>query len=156
MLHAAFVRSPHAHANVARIDTTATPAFPAGAALVAGGDPAVVGGVPSRPTRHAGVPIEGRAAVASWDAGDRSLTLWSGTQIPHLARHALAVLLGMAERRIRVVAPDVGGGFGVKASLYPEEVAVCPRARAVGRPRKRGDRASDALVAAPHRRGHAH
>ena len=89
-----------------------------------------------RINRQAGSPIEGRAAVASWDAGDGSLTLWSSTQIPHVARHALAVLLGLAEHHIRVVAPDVGGGFGVKASVYPEEVALCLLAMHLGRPVK--------------------
>ncbi|HKN37924.1 MAG TPA: molybdopterin cofactor-binding domain-containing protein, partial [Acidimicrobiia bacterium] len=109
-----------------------------------------------RTNRHAGVPIEGRAAVASWDAADRTLTLWSGTQIPHLARHALAVLLGMAERRIRGVAPDVGGGFGVKASLYPEEVALCLLALRLGRPVKWVEQRSEHMVAAHHARDHAY
>ena len=109
-----------------------------------------------RTNRHAGVPIEGRAAVASWDAADRTLTLWSGTQIPHLARHALAVLLGVAERRIRVVAPDVGGGFGVKASLYPEEVALCLLTLRLGQPVKWVESRSEHMVAAHHARDHAY
>ncbi|HEV7686124.1 MAG TPA: xanthine dehydrogenase family protein molybdopterin-binding subunit, partial [Acidimicrobiia bacterium] len=109
-----------------------------------------------RTNRHAGVPIEGRAAVASWDDSDRALTLWSGTQIPHLARHALAVLLGMGEHRIRVVAPDVGGGFGVKASLYPEEVALCLLARRLRRPVKWVEQRSEHMVAAHHARDHAY
>src|SRR5581483_10731534 len=102
-----------------------------------------------RTNRQAGTPLEARAVLASWDAADRTLTLWSGTQIPHLARHALAVLLGMAERRIRVVAPDVGGGFGVKASLYPEEVVVCQLALKVGRPGKSVEARTEHMVTPP-------
>jgi carbon-monoxide dehydrogenase large subunit len=109
-----------------------------------------------RTNRQAGVPIEGRAVVASWDDSDRTLTLWSGTQIPHLARHALAVLLGMAERRIRLVAPDVGGGFGVKASLYPEEVALCLLALRLRRAVKWVESRSEHMVAAHHARDHAY
>ena len=73
--------------------------------------------------RHGGIPIEGRAGVALWEDG--KLTLWSGTQIPHLVRNELATLFGLAESQLRVVAPDVGGGFGVKAVLYPEDIALC-------------------------------
>ncbi len=109
-----------------------------------------------RINRQAAAPIEGRAAVASWDPGDRSLTLWSSTQIPHVTRHALAVLLGLAEHHIRVVAPDVGGGFGVKASVYPEEVALCLLAIRLGRPVKWVESRSEHMVAAHHARDHAY
>ena len=128
-----------------------------------GGDPdAALAAAPTviereyRTNRQAGTPLEGRAVVASWDDTDRTLTLWSGTQIPHLARHALAVLLGMAERRIRVVAPDVGGGFGVKASLYPEEVALCITALRLRRPVKWVESRSEHMVAAHHARDHVY
>src|SRR5213080_4105914 len=81
-------------------------------------------------------PMEGRGGVADWDAAQRKLTLWSGTQVPHLARHGLAEVLGLPEHAIRVIAPDVGGGFGVKGVLYPEDVALCLLAMRVGRPVK--------------------
>jgi carbon-monoxide dehydrogenase large subunit len=109
-----------------------------------------------RINRQAGVPIEGRAAVASWDPGDSSLTLWTSTQIPHVARHALAVLLGLAEHHIRVVARDVGGGFGVKGSVYPEEVVLCLLAMRLGRPVKWVESRSEHMVAAHHARDHAY
>jgi carbon-monoxide dehydrogenase large subunit len=97
--------------------------------------------------RHAGVAIENRACVASFDAGDSSLTLWSSTQIPGIARDALAELLGLPVSRVRVVAPDVGGGFGIKTVLYPEEIVVAALARIVGRPvRWTGDRREDLLT----------
>jgi carbon-monoxide dehydrogenase large subunit len=75
--------------------------------------------------RHGGNPIECRAGVARYEAADRRLTFWSGTQVPHLVRTQLAELLDLPEGNIRVIAPDVGGGFGVKAVLYPEDVALC-------------------------------
>ncbi|PYO45861.1 MAG: carbon monoxide dehydrogenase, partial [Candidatus Rokuibacteriota bacterium] len=66
-----------------------------------------------RTNRHTAAPMEGRGGVADYDAAAGKLTLWSGTQVPHLARHGLAGVLGLPEHKIRVVAPDVGGGFGV-------------------------------------------
>src|SRR5207247_3810437 len=66
-----------------------------------------------RTNRQTAAPIEGRGGVAQWNAAEGKLTLWSGTQVPHLARHGLAEILGLAENRVRIVAPDVGGGFGV-------------------------------------------
>jgi aerobic carbon-monoxide dehydrogenase large subunit len=97
--------------------------------------------------RHAAVAIENRACVAHWDPGDESLTLWSSTQIPGMIRDKLAELMGLAAHQVRVVAPDVGGGFGMKSALYPEEVAVAALARRLGRPVKWiGDRREDLLT----------
>jgi carbon-monoxide dehydrogenase large subunit len=97
--------------------------------------------------RHAGVTLENRACLAHWNAGTAELTLWSSTQVPGLLREALADLLDLPVHRLRVVAPDVGGGFGVKSALYPEEVAVCALARLTGRPVKWvGDRREDLLT----------
>jgi carbon-monoxide dehydrogenase large subunit len=83
--------------------------------------------------RQGGNPMEGRAGVALWEGDRRTgrLTFWSGTQIPHLVRSLLAELLGLPESRLRVVAPDVGGGFGTKAVFYPEDLALCLMARAL-------------------------
>jgi carbon-monoxide dehydrogenase large subunit len=74
--------------------------------------------------RHSGMPMETRGAVAAYDRRlDQLVVHWS-TQVPHLMRAALADLLGLPERRIRVVAPDVGGGFGIKCNLDPEVVVL--------------------------------
>ena len=79
--------------------------------------------------RYTGMPLETRGVAAQWDAGRESLTLWSSTQWPHTVRESLSVMLGLAEHRIRVIAPDVGGGFGVKQDVYPEEVALAQLCR---------------------------
>src|SRR5947199_199171 len=97
-------------------------------------DAALVVGDRFRFHRHAGVTIENRACLADWNPGVGELTLWSSTQVPGLLREGLAALLDLPVHRLRVVAPDVGGGFGVKSALYPEEVAVCALARLTGRP----------------------
>jgi carbon-monoxide dehydrogenase large subunit len=107
-----------------------------------------------RTNRQSAAPLEGRAGVADWSAGEGKLTLWLGTQIPHLVRHALAEMLGLAENRIRVVAPDVGGGFGVKAVLYPEEVALCLLAMRLGRPVKWVEQRREGFLASAHARDH--
>jgi carbon-monoxide dehydrogenase large subunit len=97
--------------------------------------------------RHAAVAIENRACLAEWDAGTERLTLWSATQVPGMIREALAELLAIPAHRVRVIAPDVGGGFGMKSALYPEEVAVAALARLSGRPVKWiGDRREDLLA----------
>ena len=74
--------------------------------------------------RHTGMPLETRGVAARYDAGTGSLTLWSSTQWPHTLRDILREVLGLAEHNVRVVAPDVGGGFGVKQDIYPEELVL--------------------------------
>ncbi|HYY60953.1 MAG TPA: xanthine dehydrogenase family protein molybdopterin-binding subunit, partial [Burkholderiales bacterium] len=86
--------------------------------------------------RGAAHPIEGRGTVARYEAGDERLTVWSSTQMPHDLWMTLAALLGMADDRIRVSAPDIGGGFGAKFLVYPEEIAVAAASRILGRPVK--------------------
>ena len=107
-----------------------------------------------RTNRQTAAPLEGRGGVAHWDAADGKLTLYSGTQIPHLVRHALGELLGLAENRIRVVAPDVGGGFGVKGIVYPEDVALCLLAMRLGRPVRWVETRREGMLAAAHARDH--
>lgn len=86
--------------------------------------------------RKSPVAMENRAYLAEYDAGQRLLTLHSSTQVPGIIRDALVEILDLSGNRVRVVAPDVGGGFGGKASLYAEEIAVCLLARQLGRPLK--------------------
>jgi carbon-monoxide dehydrogenase large subunit len=107
-----------------------------------------------RTNRQTAAPLEGRAGVADWDPMAGKLTLWSSTQVPHLVRHGLAEILGLAENRIRVVAPDVGGGFGVKAILYPEDVALPLLAMRLERPVKWVEQRREGLHAAAHARDH--
>jgi carbon-monoxide dehydrogenase large subunit len=91
--------------------------------------------------RKSPVAIEPRACLAEYEPGRDALTLHSATQVPGIVRDALAAALDIPGERIRVVAPDVGGGFGGKGSLYPEEIFVCAAARQLQRPVKwTGDR----------------
>jgi carbon-monoxide dehydrogenase large subunit len=86
-----------------------------------------------RMRRKTALAIEPRAAVAEYDAGRDAVTLHSTTQIPGIIRDAISDALDLPGHRLRVVAPDVGGGFGGKASLYSEEIFVAAAARHLGR-----------------------
>jgi carbon-monoxide dehydrogenase large subunit len=104
--------------------------------------------------RATGVPIEPRGCVADFNPSTESLTLWSSTQIPHILRTALAEILDLDESRVRVVAPDVGGAFGVKGQLYPEEVAICVATRRLHRPVKWIETRREHFLASIHARQH--
>jgi len=82
--------------------------------------------------RIAGAPIECRGVLADYRAG--SLTLWTSTQVPHFVRLFMALLLGLTEDHVRVIAPEVGGGFGSKLQVYGEELLACWCSRKLGRP----------------------
>ncbi|MDR7484766.1 MAG: xanthine dehydrogenase family protein molybdopterin-binding subunit [Armatimonadota bacterium] len=86
-----------------------------------------------RHQRVTGAPMEGRGIAAQWDARGR-LVVWASTQVPHLLRTALARSLRLPEAAVRVLVPDVGGGFGPKMHAYPEDVVTCAVARRLGRP----------------------
>ena len=86
-----------------------------------------------RMRRKTAIAIEPRACLAEYEAGRDALTLHSATQVPGIIRDALAAALDLPGHRLRVVAPDVGGGFGGKGSLYPEEIFVCAAARQLRR-----------------------
>ncbi len=109
-----------------------------------------------RTHRHTGFPLEGRACLADYDPATGVLTLYSATQIPHLLRTGLADTLGLGEHNIRVIAPDVGGGFGIKSHLFPEEVAVCLLSMRLGRPVKWIEDTREHLMASIHAREHVH
>jgi aerobic carbon-monoxide dehydrogenase large subunit len=86
--------------------------------------------------RGGGMALETRAVLASHDPASDLLTVWSGTQTPHLGRGMLADLLNRDIETIRMIAPDVGGGFGPKAIFYPEEAVIPAAALKLGRPVK--------------------
>jgi aerobic carbon-monoxide dehydrogenase large subunit len=100
-------------------------------------------------------PMEPRAAIAEYDSGSGQLTLWNTSQNPHVARLVIAAFVGMApEHKLRVIAPDVGGGFGSKIFIYPEEVVALWAARRVNRPVKWASDRSEAFLADAHGRDH--
>jgi carbon-monoxide dehydrogenase large subunit len=99
--------------------------------------------------------MEPRVAIAEYDAGTDHLTLWNTSQNPHVARLVIAAFVGMApEHKLRVIAPDVGGGFGSKIFIYPEEVVALWASRRVGRPVKWTSDRSEAFLTDAHGRDH--
>ncbi len=99
--------------------------------------------------------MEPRAAIADYDAGNDILTLWTTSQNPHVARLVIAAFVGMApEHKLRVIAPDVGGGFGSKIFIYPEEVVCLWASRKVNRPVKWNSDRSEAFLTDAHGRDH--
>jgi carbon-monoxide dehydrogenase large subunit len=86
--------------------------------------------------RHTGVPIEPRGLVADFDPSTRALTVWNATQVPHMMQAVLAELFGLPEHRVRVIAPDVGGSFGIKIHVYQDDMAAVALAISLGRPVK--------------------
>ncbi len=99
--------------------------------------------------------MECRGLVAVPDPLEDRLTIWNSTQMPHAARRLLCDILGLHERQIRVVTPDVGGGFGPKLIFYPEEVAIALAARLLGRPVKWIEDRREHFVAATQERDQA-
>jgi aerobic carbon-monoxide dehydrogenase large subunit len=86
--------------------------------------------------RLAPVPLETRGLVAHYRSQEDLLTIWASTQGPHRVRRQLARLLNRPESRVRVIAPDVGGGFGEKGGVFPEDVAIAYLALSLGQPIK--------------------
>src|SRR5436309_517709 len=112
--YAAFVRSPHAHAKIGKIDTAAARKLKGVVAIYTGAD-----------------------LIAGAQAGTGDVTLWLTTQNPHVHRLIMsAFVLGMPEHKLRVISPDVGGGFGSKIFIYPEECVAVFATRLLGRPVK--------------------
>ena len=99
--------------------------------------------------------MEPRAALADYDGGNDSLTLWNTSQNPHVARLVISAFVGIApEHKLRVIAPDVGGGFGSKIFIYPEEVVCLWAARKVRRPVKWTSDRTEAFLTDAHGRDH--
>ena len=99
-------------------------------------------------------PMEPRGVVADFNAGTNQLTVYTSTQIPHLVRLLLALVTGHPEHQIRVIAPDVGGGFGCKLYLYAEEVIAGMIARDLGQPVKWIEGRQENFLATTHGRDH--
>ena len=151
MLHAAFLRSPHARAAITRLEAAASepPAYPELAGNVgrrlaietsgfAEAFAAAAFVVSDRITfsRHTGVPLEPRGIISEYDHGEGVLTLHHSHQVPHQIQQHFSDLLGLGAHRVRVICPDVGGGFGIKLHLYPDETAIAAAALLVKRPIK--------------------
>ena len=100
--------------------------------------------------RTAGGAIEPRGSIGEPEG--EGLTLYSATQIPHIARFVLSGILNLPEDKLRVVAPDVGGGFGSKLQVYPEEALVLALAKRLGRPVKWIETRSEAMTTTHHGR----
>jgi carbon-monoxide dehydrogenase large subunit len=99
--------------------------------------------------------MEPRVAIGEYDRGNEAFTLWNTTQNPHVARLVIAAFVGMApEHKLRVIAPDVGGGFGSKIFIYPEEVVCLWASKRVGRPVKWTADRTEAFLADAHGRDH--
>jgi carbon-monoxide dehydrogenase large subunit len=104
--------------------------------------------------RHTGVTLEPRSLIASWSGAGETLDVRMSHQMPHQMQLHLSQLLDLPISRVRVVCGDVGGGFGVKMHVYPDEIAVCAASRLVGRPvRFQADRL-ESFVADIHAREH--
>jgi len=84
--------------------------------------------------RHTGVTLEARAIVADWNQGEARLTVYQGTQVPHMMQTVYAQHLGLEEQQVRIVCADVGGSFGIKIHVYGDEMAAAAASRMLRRP----------------------
>ena len=105
-----------------------------------------------RNQRLSGVPMETRVVAAAPEPLTRGVTVWSSTQAPHWSRDAIAGALGLAQSQVRVIAPEVGGGFGVKIGVYQEDVVLAALARHLGRPVKWFETRSEHMLVTNHGR----
>jgi carbon-monoxide dehydrogenase large subunit len=106
--------------------------------------------------RYVGMPIETRGVVARWDPRDLSLTTWNATQVVHFVQQGLVAALGLPPHKVRVIAPDVGGGFGTKANGYPEDLLIPVAAIVCRRPVKWTEDRREHMMAAGHARHQVH
>ena len=103
--------------------------------------------------RLAPIAMEPRGVLARYYPGEQELTLWTSTQIPHLARTQVAIMLGMPENKLRLIAPEVGGGFGSKLNVYAEEAVLGWISMQLGRPVKWIEGRRENIQATIHGRG---
>ena len=107
-----------------------------------------------RTARQCMAPMEGKAVLARHDERDHQLVVYTSTQVPHLIRTGLSQLLGLDQADVRVIAPDVGGGFGYKCVLQPEEISVSWAAMRTGRPLRWTEDRREHLTAGANTRQH--
>jgi carbon-monoxide dehydrogenase large subunit len=126
------------------------------------GDPAAIDAAPHRLPlrfsfqRQAGVPMETRGVLAEWDPALERLTVTVSTQCPHVIRDVVAGFVGLPADAVRVVVPDVGGAFGTKNNVYPEELVVAWLARRLRRPVRWVEDRAEHLASALHGREQVH
>lgn len=109
-----------------------------------------------RMNRQSAVPMEGRGILAVWDERLEELVIYTGSQSPHQTRVGMAQVLGIEERKLHLVVPDMGGAFGAKRVLYPEELMVVALAMKLRRPVRWIDDKREHLLTAIHCREHHH
>jgi carbon-monoxide dehydrogenase large subunit len=106
--------------------------------------------------RYSGVPMECRGVVGVYDQRTDSVTIWSSTQVVHWLRREASAILDLPEGRVRVAAPDVGGGFGVKGHVYPEDLLIPFLARRIGRPVRWIEDRHEHMMCSTHSRDQTH
>jgi aerobic carbon-monoxide dehydrogenase large subunit len=106
--------------------------------------------------RYTGVPMECRGVVSAYDRRTDSVTIWSATQVVHSVRREAAAVLQLPESRVRCLALDVGGGFGVKGHVYPEDLVIPIMARLAGRPVRWIEERQEHFVCSTHSRDQLH
>ncbi len=98
--------------------------------------------------------IEPRAAIAQWNSAAQEMILWCTSQNPHIHRHVLGLVVGIPDHKLRVISTDVGGGFGSKIPVYPDEALVCWASREIDRPVKWVETRSENYLVTIHGRDH--
>jgi CO/xanthine dehydrogenase Mo-binding subunit len=106
--------------------------------------------------RHSGVPLETRGAIARYDGAREVLELYGAAKVPHWNRDQIAGMLGLAPSRVQLYEGHVGGGFGVRGELYPEDILACAAALRFRRPVKWIEDRREHLIAANHSRQQLH
>ncbi len=109
-----------------------------------------------RVPRYTGMPMETRGVLAEPTPRGDGMTVWASTQVPHWLQRTLSEAMGLPAHKLRVVAPEVGGGFGVKTTIYPEDVLVPAIAARLGRPVKWIESRREHLASATHSREQIH
>jgi carbon-monoxide dehydrogenase large subunit len=109
-----------------------------------------------RVPRYTGMPLETRGVLAEPATRGEGLTVWASTQVPHWLQRTLGEALGLPAHKMRVIAPEVGGGFGIKTSIYPEDVVIPVIAARLNRPVKWIESRQEHLQSATHSREQLH